>query len=206
MSEPRTRLRSVHVVGASGALRDTVVRTLGEDDVFVHDAVDGLLARVAGSAEASGGGAGSSGPPKGDRPLSLVLLLADSVSAGDALGLLRDLADDRTPSIVALVQDAADGVELRTLSLGWSRSLGDVAAWVAGEGDAPLELRHVVGRVARARHDINNPLTSALAQTQLLLLEHGEGEAGEDLRDIETQIKRIADLVASTSSIRPRTG
>lgn len=203
MSEPRTRLRSVHVVGASGALRDTAVRALGVDEVVVHDAVDGLLARAAAE---SGGGDGSSGPPTRDPPSSLVLLLADSVPAGDALGLLRDLADDRTPWIVALVEDAADGVELRTLSLGWSRSLDDIAAWVEGEGDAPLELRHVVRRVARTRHDINNPLTSALAQTQLLLLEHGEGEVGEDLRDVETQIKRIAELVASTASIRPRTG
>lgn len=199
MPDPRMPPPTVHVVGAPGALRETVVHAFDADDVHLHDDVGGVLDRVDASAR-------EAAFVVGDDSTGLALLLGDSVPASDALRVLRGLASDRTPWIVGLVEAGPGGVVVRTLSLGWARTLDDLARYARGEDEPPLELRDVVRHVARARHDINNPLTSALAQTQLLLLEHGDGEMGEELRDVEIQIKRIADLVAATASIRPRDG
>lgn len=69
-----------------------------------------------------------------------------------------------------------------------------------------LELRTVLSEVARARHDINNPLTAALAETQLLLMDIEEGEVREAVLVVERQLRRIRDLVARLSSIRPPGG
>lgn len=71
--------------------------------------------------------------------------------------------------------------------------------------DAEAELERLYERVSRIRHDINNPLTAVLAEAQLLLLDYGEGdeELASSLRVIEEQARRIRDLVAHLSEIRP---
>lgn len=231
MTEPSPAPRSVHVVGAHGPVRETVLRALGAEATVTHDSVEPLIGRITGDGDTVGlggdegaavGGGGADGRRAArvarshhDEVPALALLLADSVPAGDALRLLRAAVAGQARWIVCLVEemrgrsDGADdvhGLEVHTLSLGWAWPLEAVAEYAAGEHEPPLELRDVVRRVARARHDINNPLTSALAQTQLLILEHGDVEVGEELREIETQIKRIAELVADTASIRPRDG
>jgi len=214
MPDPTPPPRAVHLVGAPGPLREAVLGALGSEGVLVHDAVDGVRDGRDGLDGRPGSAPGDDGRDRGrpggrstrDRPPALVLLLADSVSAADQLALLRELASGGPPWIVGLVEEGAEGVGVRTLSLGWPRTLDELAEYARGEGEPPLELRDVVRRVARARHDINNPLTSALAQTQLLLLDHDDDGLGGELRDVEAQIKRITDLVAGTASIRPRDG
>jgi len=83
----------------------------------------------------------------------------------------------------------------------------ELAALVAAAGPSAegvlLELETVLQYVARARHDINNPLTTILAETQLLLMDTEEGELRESLEAIERQARRIRDLVASLSILRP---
>jgi signal transduction histidine kinase len=65
-----------------------------------------------------------------------------------------------------------------------------------------LELRHVLARVARGRHDLNNPLTSAMAETQLALMDAKDPEIRAGLETIEEQLRRMRDLIASLRSIR----
>jgi len=66
-----------------------------------------------------------------------------------------------------------------------------------------LSLRLLVAEMARIRHDVNNPLTAALAEVQLLLMDRpGDSEEAESLRVVEAQLKRIRDLVAKLSADR----
>ena len=66
-----------------------------------------------------------------------------------------------------------------------------------------MELRGVLADVARIRHDLNNPLTSALAEVQLLLFDTEDEEVREALEVIQSQLRRMRDLIASTSYLRP---
>lgn len=68
---------------------------------------------------------------------------------------------------------------------------------------ALLSLRLFVADLSRIRHDVNNPLTAALAEVQLLLMDQPGGtEEAESLRVVEAQLKRIRDLVAQLSAFR----
>ena len=55
---------------------------------------------------------------------------------------------------------------------------------------------------SRARHDINNPLTAATAETQLLLMDVEDGEVRTALEAIEEQLRRIRDLTAGLTRVR----
>ena len=56
--------------------------------------------------------------------------------------------------------------------------------------------------VAKARHDINNPLTVAMAETQLLLLDVEDAEVRSGLEAVEQQLRTIRDLVAGLPGVR----
>jgi len=71
-----------------------------------------------------------------------------------------------------------------------------------GTGPALLSFRLGVRELARIRHDINNPLTAALAETQLLLMDVTGEEEVEALRVIEHQLRRIRDLTAELAAFR----
>lgn len=105
---------------------------------------------------------------------------------------------------VAILTDD-DPPALRSLSVGLPHALADVASHAADPGGHPgtlMELRRVLDEVARARHDVNNPLTSALAETQLLLLDDHGDEVQESLSVIQDQLRRMRDLIAATGHIR----
>ena len=71
------------------------------------------------------------------------------------------------------------------------------------KGAGPLlELRWILRLVAKARHDINNPLTAGLAETQLVLMDEPKGDLLESLEVIENQLRRIKDLVAGLARLR----
>ena len=54
------------------------------------------------------------------------------------------------------------------------------------------------------RHDINNPLTAAMAEVQLLLMDlEADSEVGSAIRLVEDQLRRIRDLVAELPEHRP---
>jgi hypothetical protein len=90
------------------------------------------------------------------------------------------------------------------VSLGWPTGFDEILRWADGAADTTvLELRHVLTRVARARHDVNNPLTSAMAEAQLALLDVEQPGIREGLLVIEEQLRRIRDLVAALRVLRP---
>ena len=139
-----------------------------------------------------------------DVPAGLVLV-GPGLSLADAAGTSRELRVRDGPWGVIHLDWAEDGsVSALPLSVGYLQSLDDVLSATRPDSVAPvLELGVVLRHVARARHDINNPLTSALAETQLLLMDVEEGELRESLETIQRQIRRIRDLVAELSVLRP---
>lgn len=176
--------KPLYVVAPAGAARDAcVAATVGKAQVF-----DPPL-RVADFQ---------------DRPPGIVL--AD-VSGLDAGTLLEAATLLKGPDWVFAVLDPTDPPTVRTLSSGHPASLTDVALHLEDDGDGPreglLELHSVLVEISRARHDINNPLTSALAETQILLLDVPAGEVREGLETVQTQLRRIRDLVAATRHMRP---
>lgn len=71
---------------------------------------------------------------------------------------------------------------------------------------APAEqetsLLEIIERVARVRHEINNPLTGVLGQAQLLLREPLPTEARKRVEIIEQLARRIRDTVAELRDIQ----
>lgn len=92
----------------------------------------------------------------------------------------------------------------RSLSLGLRQEVSELLAGVDPSTEGVLlDLETVLHHVARARHDINNPLTTILAETQLLLLDAEDAALRESLETIERQARRIRDLVARLAVLRP---
>ena len=92
----------------------------------------------------------------------------------------------------------------RPVSVGWPALPTELGRWVEGADDAEvLELRHVLTRVARERHDLNNLLTSAMAETQLALMDTRQPEVRQGLEMVEEQLRRIRDLMAALQTLRP---
>lgn len=75
----------------------------------------------------------------------------------------------------------------------------------AGKGEGGVGgQRYMMRALSRARHDINNPLTSALAEVQLLLLDgDSDPELSESLEIVQQQLRRIRDLIIGLSRFRP---
>jgi signal transduction histidine kinase len=66
------------------------------------------------------------------------------------------------------------------------------------------KLTDVAALLARVRHEINNPLAALLGQAQLLLREPDLSEkARRRAATIESQAKRIEDIVADLRSFQP---
>lgn len=140
------------------------------------------------------------------RPGGVVVLDA-ALSPATLLEVLVDLGASKGDWGAILVR-SGEGGELHGLPLspGVPGALDSVVvAEVRGAG-----LRSLLRAVARARHDINNPLTSALAEVQLLLMDHPgdgtDGELRESLLLVQTQLRRIRDLVQELHRFRPLPG
>ena len=136
----------------------------------------------------------------------LLILPADRLSAETVLEALEAVAaiagDGWLPLLVE--QGEAGDVRARPVSLGWPVSPSELSRWAEGADDADvLELRYVLKRVARGRHDLNNPLTSAMAETQLALMDATDPELRAGLEMIEEQLRRIRDLVAALRALSP---
>lgn len=130
-------------------------------------------------------------------------------AASTEVSYLLEVAESLPPDLGGWIFAVADGGEppkVRALSLGRPHGPDEVR----GRGEEPdahkevlLEINQILKEVARARHDVNNPLTSALAETQLGLLDAPEGEIRESLEVVQTQLRRIRDLIAATGHLRP---
>lgn len=137
------------------------------------------------------------------RTLSPTLVVAGSPLAdGSVHELLAELAGPPVEArAIAVTWPGDDGV-LRGIGIRRAEPLARLVDRALnpgeGEGPDPQEVRELVARV---RHDINNPLTSALAETQLLLMDHPGGEIAESLEQVQEQLRRIRDLTAELSTI-----
>jgi signal transduction histidine kinase len=133
-----------------------------------------------------------------------VVLLGPDVEAHEALAFLIRQTREEIPWSAVLVLERHGGYDLRPVSLGHPVSPEKIMEVVGDpQGKGPLhELHWVLRVVAKARHDLNNPLTSGLAETQLLLMDEHPPEVAESLGTIQEQYRRLRDMVADLSRLR----
>jgi signal transduction histidine kinase len=68
--------------------------------------------------------------------------------------------------------------------------------------DHEVEMNEVADLVAYVRHEINNPLTGVIGQTQLLLREDLSEQARRRVETIENLALRIRDTVAQLRQVQ----
>lgn len=137
------------------------------------------------------------------------VLLSPDLPGAAVLDLLMRLGRQKGPWSPLLLlggdPDAEGAYDLLPLSPGVPTPAHQVEEELR-EGSsraALLSLRLFVADLSRIRHDVNNPLTAALAEVQLLLMDKAQGtEDAESLQVVEAQLKRIRDLVAQLSAFR----
>lgn len=130
------------------------------------------------------------------------ILISDEIDASEVIELLVRLARRTGEWSPLLVRE---GPVLIPLSPGWSQTSAEVGDRLAHGGSPArfLSYRQAMADLARVRHDINNPLTAALAEVQLGLLDTEPGtELAAGLEVIEAQIRRIRDMVAELTGYR----
>lgn len=168
----------IYLVARSGARRDETALALGET-VCAFDSVE-ALGRL------------------DDLPPGVILI--DCNDASDALVLdlvSRVVADSSVWRVgVALEEDCK---AFQSLSLGPLFEAGEISA-KARDSDTSRDMlagmRFVLEEVAEARHLLNNQLTSALAEIQLLLLDVTDDEAREAYVVIHHQLRSMRDVIA----------
>ena len=137
----------------------------------------------------------------------LLLLPIELLPADQVLAALAISGSDHSesPWMPVFVEGSADSEPcMRPVSLGWLTPGAEIARWAAGADDAAvLELRYLLAWLSRARHDINNFLTVAMAETQLALMDVADPSMRAGLESVEEQIRRIRDLVAELRVLRP---
>jgi signal transduction histidine kinase len=121
--------------------------------------------------------------------------------------LIAAEAPVEAPWLPVLVEPDAKGEpRARPISVGWPVAPGELARWTHGEPAVVLELRYVLARVARSRHDLNNPLTSAMAETQLAQMDTSEPQVRAGLETVQQQLKRMREMIAGLKALRPPPG
>ncbi len=67
------------------------------------------------------------------------------------------------------------------------------------------EYNQIVERIRRIRHDASSPLTAALGSIQLVLGDPAieDPEVLEMLREAETELRKLRDLLRELDAIRP---
>lgn len=181
MTDPRP----AYLVGAPGPLRD---RAATEVDALSPRTFDGVDAFV------------EAGPAPG-----ITYLVGEGLPGDAVLRAVEHMATGRGEWTPVLVGEEEGELVARTVSLGYQHPLAEtVGAAAGGETTALIELRGVLEQISRSRHDINNPLTSALAESQLLLMDVPAGsELREPVQTVLEQLRRIRDLVSATVHLRP---
>jgi signal transduction histidine kinase len=96
--------------------------------------------------------------------------------------------------------DAAAGT-CRSLMLGPLRPVTDAlrAGTRPAENGVALDPKNALAEMAKVRHEINNHLTAALAETQLLLMDVTSDELEESYEVIQEQLRKMREAIASTA-------
>ncbi len=135
-----------------------------------------------------------------------VVVLGRGGREEDLHELLVHQLDRDPPWVILTVEEGEDGPCFRPVSMGYplsSRGVLDVLGDPEGKG--PLQELHWALRViAKARHDLNNPLTSGLAEVQILLMDEHPPEVKESLDTIQDQFRRLRDMVADLTRLKVR--
>jgi signal transduction histidine kinase len=97
--------------------------------------------------------------------------------------------------VPVLIEATEEGLVGIPFVAGYQYPVEVIGRLCRGEGDGYLGIHQILDRVRSVRHDINNPLAAALAETQLLLMDAGEGETRRALDAVQSQLRRIAALV-----------
>jgi signal transduction histidine kinase len=138
------------------------------------------------------------------RPPGVLLVDPGEMTATQLLDVVGSLPADRWTVAAVTTEDPP---RVRTVSLGARDSVEDVRRHAADPSAAPgclLVLERALTEMSRVRHDVNNPLTAAMAEVQLLLMEAPDGEERDSLEAILQQLRRIRDMVGATRHLRPR--
>lgn len=142
-----------------------------------------------------------------------VTVLASDLPVEDALAVVKGIGDPL--SVVALVPAAGADHGVRLAEAGVAVQLPDSIPLPAvrrvverlrarATGEDAERLRQVLASVSHARHEVNNPLTSILAEAQLLLMDASTlpPEAQKSVQTIQEMAKRIRDVVRSLQNLR----
>lgn len=133
------------------------------------------------------------------------VLVPGELEPSVTLDLFRRLASRSGDWSVLLMDRGPGSVEVVPVSPGFRTDLTSAASRLdeGGAGLGLLSFRHSLTELARIRHDINNPLTAALAEAQLVLMDVEPGtETAASLQAVEEQLRRIRDLVAQLTALR----
>lgn len=142
-------------------------------------------------------------------PAPTILVAVEPLPDGDALDILLTCTARGTALLFARPGPTPDAAPAATiLRPGPQRPLRELVALALRSPDATpeQELARILQGVARARHDINNPLTAALAETQLLLMDARDAQLRESLEVIESQLRRIRDIAQESLAPPPALG
>lgn len=182
----------LHLVAPPGVRRERLSSALDALPLRLHDSLEVFRTTAAG------------------RSCDVVVDVEGGVDAGALLELCREIADRRLEWTVLVPEEAGDGELLfRPVSAAFPIQGGVLPAVLdeAGDRGPPFDLHRVLRLVARVRHDVNNPLTAGLAETQLLLMDLGEdGEVRESLETIQRQLHRIRRLIQRLGRLRVPSG
>jgi len=144
------------------------------------------------------------GPLEEQEP-GVILIDRASTSEQGALALADRVSRAGAGWVLATLEAIGEN-SVRTVSLGAPHSVEEVAEWATSESESSevlMDLDGVLADVARLRHDLNNPLTSALAEIQLMLFDVEDPEVRESLEVAQTQLRRMRDMIAATRHLRP---
>ena len=106
---------------------------------------------------------------------------------------------DWVPVLVESLEEELVGIPVAP-AYRWS--LVDICRFCR-DGEGYLGFHQVIDRIRVARHDINNPLAAALAETQLLLMDATDPDTVRALEAIQAQLRRIAVLVSGLAFAPP---
>lgn len=181
----------IHVVAPDGPARERLVRDLGVPPSRVHASCSAFQESA-------------------DQEDLAAVVLDREVGVEEAWALGRRIADGALPWILLRADaDEGGGIVFRSFSVGFPETPASLSSRTArpGQEGPVLDLHEALRFVSRVRHDINNPLTAGLAETQLLLMDVGEdGEVRQALETIQRQLRRIQEMVRDdlTRLRRPR--
>lgn len=130
------------------------------------------------------------------------VFLGPEAGAAAVRALLNRLGERPGPWSPVMVGEGGRAVPM---SPGFGQPLADLVKKAQGEDSqaGSVSFRIALKDLSRIRHDINNPLTAALAEVQLALMDLEPGsDSAEGMEVVERQLRRIRDLAADLVAYR----